>query len=712
MMSLLLYSALLAHCSIGLLVHAQIECVANQKYLDTVQVELQKLEILFNYKVKWFKQFCNVDDETINRFILKNPPNYGQPPENVNRPRNISFVIQFPEGSLCNPERNDQQNEDALPTYPTWRPYPADVDPQTNAKLLLPLQNENSPTWRPYPTDYNPDKAYPTYNPGQIYDPQQNNVNFPTYQTSNPYPSLPTYNPGQQYPPPQNEGYPPAQTHQTNYPYPSLPTYNPEQQYPPQQNQSYPPWQAYPTSYPYSTLPTYNSGDQKAKPSYVTQLTSEYPHLPVDGVITIFVECPFHKQYEQLQLTEHSESQAQTEVSIQFQDAPPPIANQKPPLDFTDSDINADSHLSTVQLIVRHNYPVETHYVTTEDGYVLSVHRIPRPGAKVVLLVHGLMSSSACWVQMGPTNGLGYILYDQGYDVWLLNTRGNIYSQNHVDPHLAPSEYWAFSFHEIGIFDLPATIDQIQLITAQPYIQYIGHSQGSTAFFVMASELPEYAKKVTFMQALSPTVYMQNTNSPVLRFLSLFKRNIRVLLNLVGGFSIANDNKLIKQFRDHICENDQMGSEICRIFDFVLCGFGWNEFNSTFAPVVAGHSSQGASAYQIYHYSQLLNNNEFSAFDNGEVLNLQEYDRPSPPPYNLTQISCKVAIHHSEDDWLATLPDVTQLKNQLSNVVDYAKISQDGFSHYDYLLSQNVQGLVYDRLVSNCAKYGQYVTYQ
>lgn len=132
----------------------------------------------------------------------------------------------------------------------------------------------------------------------------------------------------------------------------------------------------------------------------------------------------------------------------------------------------------------------------------------------------------------------------------------------------------------------------------------------------------------------------------------------------------------------------------------------------TFAPVVAGHSSQGASAYQIYHYSQLLNNNEFSAFDNGEVLNLQEYDRPSPPPYNLTQISCKVAIHHSEDDWLATLPDVTQLKNQLSNVVDYAKISQDGFSHYDYLLSQNVQGLVYDRLVSNCAKYGQYVTYQ
>ncbi|XP_017954583.2 lipase 1-like [Drosophila navojoa] len=316
------------------------------------------------------------------------------------------------------------------------------------------------------------------------------------------------------------------------------------------------------------------------------------------------------------------------------------------------------------------------------------------------------MSSSASWVEMGPTNGLAYILYDQGYDVWLLNTRGNIYSQKHVNPNIQPAEYWSFSFHEIGTYDLPATIDEILRITGKSTLQYIGHSQGCTAFFVMASVLPSYAKKVSLMQALSPTVYLKNSQSPVLRFLSLFKGNIRLLLNSLGGFSVAKDNKLIKQFRDQICQSKQLGSEICRIFDFVACGFGWKQFNNTLEPIVAEHSSQGASAFQIYHYSQLLTSNAFAAFDNGEVLNLQQYNTPKPPAYNISQIPCQVALHHSQDDWLASPPDVQQLKEQLSNVVDHSYIQQEGFHHYDYLLSKNVQYLVHDRVISNCARYG------
>jgi len=133
------------------------------------------------------------------------------------------------------------------------------------------------------------------------------------------------------------------------------------------------------------------------------------------------------------------------------------------------------------------------------------------------------MSSSATWVQMGPSYGLAYKLYMQGYDVWMLNTRGNLYSKAHIARKITQAEFWMFSFHEIGVYDLPATIDKIITMTKQPKIQYIGHSQGSTSFFVMCSELPEYNEKVIFMQALSPTVYMQHTRSPVLKFLSLFK---------------------------------------------------------------------------------------------------------------------------------------------------------------------------------------------
>lgn len=186
-----------------------------------------------------------------------------------------------------------------------------------------------------------------------------------------------------------------------------------------------------------------------------------------------------------------------------------------------------------MELIRNFNYPVETHYVTTTDSYILTLHRIPRPGAQPIVLVHGLMSSSACWVQMGPSNGLAFLLYEQGFDVWMLNTRGNIYSKTHKEPNIKASAYWSFSFHEIGIYDLPNSIDQILSITKQQQVQYIGHSQGSTAFFVMCSELPHYNDKVILMQALSPTVYMKNSLSPVLRYLSLFK----------GEFSVCDERK-------------------------------------------------------------------------------------------------------------------------------------------------------------------------
>lgn len=181
-----------------------------------------------------------------------------------------------------------------------------------------------------------------------------------------------------------------------------------------------------------------------------------------------------------------------------------------------------------VDLITKYGYPSETHYSNTPDGYKLCLHRIPRKGGKPVILVHGLMSSSASWVQFGPSNGLAYILHRKGYDVWMLNTRGNIYSREHSQGRLPPRKYWDFSFHEIGKYDLPSTIDFIQKQTNVPKVHYIGHSQGSTAFFVMCSEQPQYADKVQLMQALSPTVYMRENRSPVLKFLGMFKGKFSV----------------------------------------------------------------------------------------------------------------------------------------------------------------------------------------
>lgn len=72
---------------------------------------------------------------------------------------------------------------------------------------------------------------------------------------------------------------------------------------------------------------------------------------------------------------------------------------------------NPDDYLNVPQIIKRHGYPSESHIVTTLDGYLLTLFRIPgtrdgKRGGQPVLLQHGLAADSAPWV-ICDNNSLG-----------------------------------------------------------------------------------------------------------------------------------------------------------------------------------------------------------------------------------------------------------------------------------------------------------------
>ena len=71
-----------------------------------------------------------------------------------------------------------------------------------------------------------------------------------------------------------------------------------------------------------------------------------------------------------------------------------------------------------------------------------------------------------------------------------------------------------FSFHEIGVFDIPAMTDYVLKETNQENMYFLGHSLGATTFFVMASMLPEHNAKFRAMFAVAPGgFFSKNTNS-------------------------------------------------------------------------------------------------------------------------------------------------------------------------------------------------------
>ena len=78
------------------------------------------------------------------------------------------------------------------------------------------------------------------------------------------------------------------------------------------------------------------------------------------------------------------------------------------------TNFNPDVILNTLEMIRRAGYPAEAHVVTTEDGYLLTLHRIPGGnGSLPVLLQHGLLCTSADWVILGKGKALAYLLADQ-----------------------------------------------------------------------------------------------------------------------------------------------------------------------------------------------------------------------------------------------------------------------------------------------------------
>lgn len=118
---------------------------------------------------------------------------------------------------------------------------------------------------------------------------------------------------------------------------------------------------------------------------------------------------------------------------------------------------------------------------------------------------------------------------DQGYDVWMGNARGNYYSRKHVsiDPDDG-GKFWKFSWHEIGYYDLPACIDYILIETGTKKLHYMGHSQGTAVFFVMASTKPKYNDKIILMQAMAPVSYVSNLRSPFIKFVAPFSPTLEV----------------------------------------------------------------------------------------------------------------------------------------------------------------------------------------
>jgi len=372
-------------------------------------------------------------------------------------------------------------------------------------------------------------------------------------------------------------------------------------------------------------------------------------------------------------------------------------------------EVDPDFDRDVPQLITSKGYSAEVHSITTEDGFILGVQRIPSAHGSVVLnptpvvLMHGLLDSSAAWVLNNQQESLAYVLADAGYDVWLPNSRGNFYSRNHTTYDPKDKQFWAFSFDEMGKYDVPAIVDYILAETNHTALTWLGHSQGTAEVFAALSSQPSLNDKINLFIGLAPVTYVGNSTSIIV---ALAKFDLDELFLELGIKEFLPSTKFIHTIGKAFCDPFP---ELCEDFIFLICGVNsspYHNLNASRMSTYISHTPAGTSVQNMVHWATHIRRNNFAWYDYGsDAINLAHYNTTVPPDYDLSKITTKLAVFTGTNDALATPKDTARTLSELSSDVLVFSNNQDEYQHLDFTWGMDDHVKIFPSILDLLAQY-------
>ncbi|CAL8134270.1 unnamed protein product [Orchesella dallaii] len=323
-----------------------------------------------------------------------------------------------------------------------------------------------------------------------------------------------------------------------------------------------------------------------------------------------------------------------------------------------------DQNKKTPEVLATYNYPFQTYNITTKDGYILTVYRITgSPNSKkksngpkqAVYVNHGMGASSENWNFQPGSRNLPFKLADAGYEVWLSNCRGSTYSLGHTSKNSNTDiTYWDFSFHEMGIYDVPAVTDKILSETKTKRIFYVGHSMGTTQYFISLSEVAGMNDKIAAGFMLAPVVYMGHLNSPLrlgFELLAQYPLYQAATLALMGKIQSAGQyRKQLKLSGGDICDLTATKCGVCDNLIFLLFGYDASQMNNTELPNILAKFPNNIGVKWLSHYGQNTLSCEFKKYDYGPALNMKAYGSSKPPAYDIQKITAPTYFFYADQD--------------------------------------------------------------
>ena len=109
----------------------------------------------------------------------------------------------------------------------------------------------------------------------------------------------------------------------------------------------------------------------------------------------------------------------------------------------------------------------------------------------------------------------------------------------------------------MGKYDIPAAVDYVLNRSNAEKLYYIGHSMGTTMFFVAMNENPGLSEKIALMGGMGPVAKVKNMISPI-KYLAPYIHDVEV--------------EKMSSFLLHISQNSKGNytQQISKIFQYCI----------------------------------------------------------------------------------------------------------------------------------------------
>uniref|UniRef100_A0A0N5B8J2 Lipase n=1 Tax=Strongyloides papillosus TaxID=174720 RepID=A0A0N5B8J2_STREA len=361
--------------------------------------------------------------------------------------------------------------------------------------------------------------------------------------------------------------------------------------------------------------------------------------------------------------------------------------------------------MTTKEICEAFDYPFISYEVITDDGYILELHRIPHGrneklvkniNRPIMFLQHGLEGSSSQWVCNNYNHSAAFIFADHGFDVFLGNMRGNIYSNRHVFLKPSDKEFWEFSFDHMIKYDMDTLVNKTLEITGNSSLYYMGHSQGTLTMFGKLAIDPLFSKKIRMFFCLAPVCNVKHIKGCIKLLSLILKPNMELFFKIKPGDKMFP----LPRWANEITTNSMKMPIISEIISKSITSFFGppsKEFDSKLMHIYVRQAFQGTSSRNWKHWLQLIYSKKFQMYDfKNKRKNFEIYGQETAPVYDLTKINVPIIFFYGTNDFLATEEDLKEYILPKLNKKTILKIYKvNSFNHIDFIWSRKAATDVY-----------------